>query len=416
MKTIAITVKSFARTARKIVGEDADVLPAGGILLWPDPAIYDMVLLFLHPRDDGLAWVDDEGIDVLTVEDVERLPLAGSIVFVGACYGSENTALINALSVAGAKAVIHGPGVNFGGSEGVLAGADVLAQMLRKLLGVGLDIGAAWSMARLVVRIAGWSGMPGAADALEYALDTYEARQKSGAWFAGLIILVMSVLSLLFSNVDFPDLLTTFSSVPAPPGITEWDKSVYRNSTAMEWWSAAIPITGTDTIRVVDTITATGGITFTLVETWDTSAITLTAVYTTGTGALTVFTDTGVITWNVASALAGPQTLTKYWSVVSGSWGATTITETLATSTGSRIVYVSLEHEGWTPTPVPTWTPWYTPIPWDETPYPTSTPCAGIGCVPYDELPGIEYYIWLPLVMRSYGDGMSYGGPAPIVP
>lgn len=398
MKTLAISTSSFAKNARAIAGDEADVLAGSGVLIWPEAAQYDLVMVYLHPRGDGLAWVDDAGRDVLTALDVERLPLAGTVVFVGACYGSENTALIDALFVAGAKAVISGPGVNFGGSEGALAGADVLAQMLRKLLGVGLDIGAAWSMARLAVRIAGWFRMPGVADALEYTLDTREPKQKSGKWLAGLIMLVMFALSLLFSNVDFPDLLTTFSSIPSPPtGITEWDKTVYRGSTAQEWWSAAIPVTGTDTIRVVDTITATEGITFTLVETWDTSAITLTAVYTTGTGALTIFTDTGVITWDVASALATPQTLTKYWSVVSGDWVTTTITETLTTSAGSRTVYVPLEHESWEPTPVPTWTPYYTPAPWIGTEFPTPTPCVGFGCVPNE--PSVAYTIFLPIVI-----------------
>lgn len=401
MKVLAITTKGFAVNARVIAGDEADVLAGSGVLLWPEAAQYDLVMVWLHPRGDGLAWVDDTGHDVLTALDVERLPLAGTVVFVGACYGSENTALIDALFAAGAKAVIHGPGVNFGGTAGALAGADVLAQMLRKLLGAGLDASAAWTLARLAVRIAGWFGMPGTADALEYTLDTREGKQRSGKWLAGLIMLVMFALSLLFSNVDFPDLLTTFSSIPSPPaGIMYWDKTVYRNSTSMEWWSAAIPVTGTNTIRVVDTITATDGITFTLVETWDTAAITLTSVYTTQTGALTVLTDTGIITWSVTSAVSIPQTLTKLWSIVAGSWTTRTITETLTTSSGSRVQYVPLEHEAWEPTPVPTWTPYYTPAPWIGTEFPTPTPCVGFGCVPIGS-PSVAYTVFLPIVIKE---------------
>jgi hypothetical protein len=401
MKTLAITTSGFAANARAIAGDTADVLAGGGVLLWPEAARYDLVMLWLHPRSDGLAWVDDAGRDMLTALDVERLPLAGTVVFVGACYGSENTMLIDALFAAGAKAVISGPGVNFGGSEGALAGADVLAQMVRKLLGTGLAIDAAWKMARLAVRIAGWFGMPGTADALEYTLDTREAKRKSGKWLAGLIMLVMFALSMIFRNVDFPDLLTTFSSIPSPPsGITEWDKVAYRDSDAMEWWSAAIPVTSTDTIRVVDTITATGGITFTLVETWDTAAITLTSATTTTGGTLSE--GTGVLTWSVSSALTTPYTLDKVWDVVAGSWLTTTITETLLTSGGSRTVFVPIEHETWYPTPMPTWTPYYTPAPWIGTEFPTPTPCVGFGCVPIGS-PKVAYTVFLPLVMREYG-------------
>jgi hypothetical protein len=397
MKTLAISTSSFAKNARAIAGDEADVLAGSGVLIWPEAAQYDLVMVYLHPRSDGLAWVDDAGRDVLTALDVERLPLAGTVVFVGACYGSENTALIDALFVARAKAVISGPGVNFGGSDGALAGADVLAQMLRKLLGVGLDIGAAWTMARLAVRIAGWFRMPGVTDALEYTLDTREAKQKSGKWLAGLIMLVMFVLSLLFSNVDFPNLLTTFSSVPAPPGITEWDKVAYRDSDAMEWWSEAIPITDTNTLRVVDAITATGGTAFTLVEMWDTAAITLTSAMTSGGGELDY--GTGVLTWTVASASGDPYTLDKRWSVEAGEWVTTTITETLTTGGGSRTVYVPLEHEAWEPTPMPTFTPYYTPAPWIGTEFPTPTPCVGFGCVPNE--PSVAYTIFLPIVVKD---------------
>lgn len=400
MKVLAITTQKFAQNARAIAGDTADVLAGSGILIWPEAAQYDLVMVWLHPRGDGLAWVDDAGRDVLTALDVERLPLAGTVVFVGACYGSENTALIDALFAAGAKVVISGPGVNFGGSEGALAGADVLAQMLRKLLCVGLDIGTAWRMARLAVRIAGWFGMPGTVDALEYALDTREIKQKSGKWLAGLIVLVMFALSMLFSNVDFPDLLTTFSSVPAPPGITDWDKVAYRNSTAMEWWSTAIPITGTDTIRVVDTITATGGVGYTLVESWDTAAISLTSAITSGGGTLDY--GTGILTWTIASASGDAYTLDKTWSVVAGEWVTATIAEDLTTSEGRNIVYVPLEHTAWEPTPVPTFTPYYTPAPWIGTEYPTPTPCVGFGCEPIGS-PRVAYTIFLPIVMQEYG-------------
>lgn len=400
MKTLVITTKGFEQNARAIAGAEADVLAGSGVLLWPEAAQYDLVMVYLHPRGDGMAWVDDAGHDVLTVLDVEQLPLDNTVVFVGACYGQENTALIDALFVAGAQAVISGPGVNYGGQDGRLSGADMLAQMLRKQMVLGLDVGTAWTLARAAVRIAGAFGAPGAADAMAYTLQTRAPKKSARSkWLAGLIMLVMLVLSMVFSNVDFPDLLTTFSSVPSPPaGITEWDKITYRNTTAMEFWSAAIPVTGTDTIRIVDTITATEGITFTLVETWDTAAIALTSAVTTTGG--TLEEGTGVITWSVSSAVTTSYTLSKYWSVVAGSWVTTKITEMLTTVSGSRTVFVPLEHETWAQTPVPTWTPYYTPAPWIGTEFPTPTPCVGFGCVPIGSS-SVAYTIFLPMVIRE---------------
>ncbi len=414
MKVLVITVKEFARTARRIVGPDADVLPVGGVLIWPQAARYDLVLLFLHPRADGLAWVDDAGRDVLTVEDVRGLPLDGAVVFVGACYGSENRALLDALWDAGAQAVIHGPGVNYGGRDGALSGADILASGLVSGMRMGLPIRLAWSVARTLGSVANVRGLPGAKDAMEYVLDGAEGTGASARWGAiltGIVTLLVLFISI-FSGGGQGGLLTTFSSIPAPPaGVTWWQKDLYRGADLLNWVTP-VPITGTNTILIVDTITASAGITFTLVESWDTAAITLTSVVTTGGG--TLAQSSGMVTWSVSSALTTPYTLDKRWSTQSGSWDETTLTETLTTSGGAQVVYIEFEHASWSPTPVPTWTPWYTPIPWDETPYPTSTPCAGIGCVPYDDLPGIEYYLWLPLVLRDYGDGMSYGGPAPI--
>ena len=412
MKVLAITVQEFARNARQIVGADADVLPVGGILVWPAAAHYDLVMLFLHPRADGLAWVDDAGQDVLTVENVRQLPLSGSVVFVGACYGSENRVLLDALWEAGARAVIHGPGLNFGGRGGQLAGADVLASGFVNALRMGLGLRLAWSIARGTMWLGRLTGISGAQDALGYVLEDGPGSPMPGVWkgvLAGLVGLVLLIVAVLQGG---DGLLTTFSSIPAPPaGIIWWEKDVYRGYDLLDW-ATPIAITGTNTIRIVDTITATGGITFTLVEQWDTAAITLTSVVTTGGG--TLVQSAGMITWGVSSALTTPYTLDKRWRTQSGGWEVATITETLTTSGGSQVVYIDLVHQAWTPTPVPTWTPWYTLIPWDETPYPTATPCAGIGCVPYDDLPGIEYYLWLPLVMQDYGEGMSYGGPAPI--
>src|SRR5512145_2343119 len=82
-----------------------------------------------------------------------------------------------------------------------------------------------------------------------------------GAAVAAIALLVATLTG------EPPELLTTFSSVPAPPGgVTWWDKEAVRDGWPTAWWSTVVVTTGT-TLEVADVITASTP--FTLVETWD---------------------------------------------------------------------------------------------------------------------------------------------------
>jgi len=219
----------------------------------------------------------------------------------------------------------------------------------------------------------------------------------------------MALLAGILSGT--PTLLTTFSSVPAPPGpptpwVEAWYKNVYRNDAQVaDWWSTPIAVTETTTLAISDRITTTTP--FTLTEVWDSSVLSLTA-YITETGG-TVISATGALTWIVAAPVV---TTTRYellksWAVITRVFTLAGITETLTTGGGTQSVTVWLEPgTPPTPTPTPTATPRptftpapYTPRPWIETPFPSSTPCAGIGC---GGGPTITYDMYFPIILRDY--------------
>jgi hypothetical protein len=227
----------------------------------------------------------------------------------------------------------------------------------------------------------------------------------AGAAATAVIALLAGILS------GTPGLLTTFSSVPAPPGpptpwVEGWYKNVYRNDAQVaEWWSTPIAVTETTTLAIADRITTTTP--FTLTEIWDSDVLSLTA-FITETGG-TVISATSALTWIVAAPVVTTTRyeLVKSWEVITRVFTLAGITETLITGGGTQSVTVWLEPgTPPTPTPTPTATPRptftpqpYTPRPWIETPFPSSTPCAGIGC---GGGPEITYKTYFPLVLREY--------------
>lgn len=387
MKISMLTLNSFVDNARRIGGHDAFVST-----IWQNiPAHPDLLLIFLHPSADGHAWLNDEREVMVTADQIRAATnLHGAVVFVGACYGLEDDAMIEALKSAGARAVIAGPGVNIGGSDGWLAGADIMAGALRSALQIGLPIGAAWAIARAIVHVARVRGRAGAEDALAYRLLSFGEGQPAGVWtrlaaiIAGIIGLLYMLLTALSGGPPAP--LIFFSSIIPPPAqIAVWDKSAYRNDAEVDI-GASIYLTDTDALTVTDWITPSEPITFTLVETWDTSAVSLTAWAVT---AGDVITDGGVLTWTVTDAITSGYGLTKTWSPVTDTWTIGAVTETLMTTEPQTVTLALIHGDVPTPTstptdtPTPTNTPTNTPTPtpvviagWDKTAYHNSTPVA----------------------------------------
>lgn len=245
-----------------------------------------------------------------------------------------------------------------------------------------------------------------------YNEESQEIRKggRRVGWAAALAAALAAIALLSGILTGVPGLLTTFSSIPAPPGpptpwVQGWYKNVYRNDAQVaNWWSTAIAVTQTTTLAISDRITTTTP--FTLTEVWDTAVLTLTG-YVTETGG-TVISSTGALTWIVAAPVITTTRyeLVKSWEVLTYTFTTARITETLVTAAGAQTVTIALT-PGTPPTPTPTptrtprptFTPRYTPKPSGTTPYPTPTPCV-VNCG--GDHPA--YRLYLPLICSDNSD------------
>jgi hypothetical protein len=371
MRILAITLPEFEQQARQIAGPDADVLVAGGsILVWPSRARYDLVLIWLHPSADGRAWVDGEGREVLDVVQMRDLPLDSAVVFVGACWAVESDPMIGALFEAGARAVIAGPGENYGGADGFV-GADVLALTFRQALGVGVPLGAAWTLARAATRLAGLRGALGVEDALEYRIRAGEDENGAGdsggclnrialAIAAAISIVVLLMMGLASDLITFDSPISpiatdtpvaTWTMAYTPGGWQQQEAAytatpcldcyptpagaripydiylplVMNNYQATEW-ALLIEVDGvtvdrsvTATIGMTSTITATNQIVHYASEaathtlTIEIDQLTMTG-YDVGFGS--IVTDTGILTWTMSMSPSTLAELETYYTPI----------------------------------------------------------------------------------------------------
>jgi len=224
MGILVMTIPEFEENARRIAGDDAVIRIAGKGPLWPvdDLETYRMVIIYLHPGPDGKAWVDSAGHVVLTAARVRVLNLNGAVVFLGTCFGIENTEMLEALFVAGAEAVVAGPGENYGGSGGVLSGADIMAMALRSALQARASVDAAWAIAWMYAGTAVLRGIAGSKDALEFKLIKSDGKVSHGNWknfrgcMSGVVGLVVLMVMMIIGALS-PDLMPFTSPVPTLP-------------------------------------------------------------------------------------------------------------------------------------------------------------------------------------------------------
>lgn len=382
MRTIILTLGSFERNAREIGGPGAVVYTR-----WPSAselAPDDLLMIFLHPSLDGRAWLDDAHEVVVTSDELSNASLLDAVVFVGACYGVENEAMIEALKQAGAEIIVAAPGANFGGSGGELAGADWLAKGLRVLMGTGLPFDLAWPLARTITRTAAGT------DAMEYRVvwrrsPTRPLGRQIALGLAGVLAVIAFLLQVALGG-SAPSPMTFFSSLPAtgtpspapaatwtpdPTRVSKpwlvvpdptatcvgpdciplagshlvyfyylplveknydasldavWSKQIYVNGVITTTTPA---VTASDTITIVDHVAvgSTTNVTFTLVESW-TNSLSFTG-WISDTGS--VVTGTGALTWTVANVAPYQYwVISKTWVVTSGLWTVDLVTETLS--------------------------------------------------------------------------------------
>jgi len=361
MKTLVWTIAEFAETARRIAGRDARVVSfvAGEGKSMPLPTDtmsgYDLVFVFLHPSADGQALTDNAGRVVARPEMLRtRSDLRGAVVFLGACYGLENTALLDAFRDAGVAAIIAGPGINYGGG---FAGADVLGKVLRLALQAGLPPASAFAVARCYTALAARAGAQQVKDALEYQLLPGNAAPLAGVWsrfgaaISGAAGLLLLLLGLLFGWLS-PGTLTQFSPLsplPLPAGVVAWEKVLSVNGVATDTvelldFALSATVTETDVIAVVDTLWPDmgfgGAATITLVDAWDVTLALTGYTYSAGS----VITDSNTLTWTVSTDV--PVTITCTWEVQGGAWLWGVLTETLMAETSTAVKRVYLGRQG----------------------------------------------------------------------
>jgi hypothetical protein len=428
MKTVALTLASFITTARKIAGPEAEVTTVWETMQRIEAI--DLLLVFLHPNGDGQAWLNDERQIVVTRDQLAAAQnLHGAAVFVGACYGLENDAMLMALEHAGARAIVAGPGVNVGGLSGYLAGADVMAGALRSALQLGSSIGAAWTIARAIVHAAKWRGVSGAEDALGYRLHELsegESKAKGKSKMAAIITGIVGVLLMLLSALSGgPGATTAFVSIlsplapPAPGNQVEWARELYVNGEERDIFST-IYVTSTDVITVTDYITHSGAVTSTLqwLERYEFSKMDLASYGAPDGGSFTP--SLGQLQWDHIGDNASYR-ITRTFTLA-GTWETAIIEDDLFASSGVwETVYMNFVNGTYeppptptptstpTPTLTPTATPTSTPTPEPTTryvltaiPFGTATPRPTVLCCQTTPGASVSYRSLLPLILLGY--------------
>ncbi|MGD9048695.1 MAG: right-handed parallel beta-helix repeat-containing protein, partial [Anaerolineae bacterium] len=108
--------------------------------------------------------------------------------------------------------------------------------------------------------------------------------------------------------------------------LQSWQKSI----DGQPWWPGlSLSVETLDTVEVVDLVAAASDVPFTLAETWDPAHLSLSNYTLEPSGAGTVTTDTGRLTWEVTPGHSAAVTLTKLFAVQTCTWTATTLHETL---------------------------------------------------------------------------------------
>lgn len=163
MRVWAYCCQSFEKTTRRAAGVDPLTCPpvdAGEFdpqrLEGPEPGTpWDLIYLDLHGQSGDTAWYGDDWLPALTEEQVRTVDLGGAVVFAINCYlADDDSPMMDALLDAGARYVIGGPGLNYGGVSSMI-GASMLGQRFRQFYAILRDPLRALTIAKTVVRAQG---------------------------------------------------------------------------------------------------------------------------------------------------------------------------------------------------------------------------------------------------------------------
>ena len=152
MNVFAYGLASARGSIRKMIGSDhietsPPVASHSFEVRWTDHL--DVLFIKLHGEEGSPRWFDDFYNPALNVNHVRQMRLKGTVVFVSNCWLPESP-FLEALLAAGAKAVIGGSGVNYGGIDD-MGGADLLGAYWLKAYEKGASPKAALRIAKVVL-------------------------------------------------------------------------------------------------------------------------------------------------------------------------------------------------------------------------------------------------------------------------
>lgn len=157
MRTIAYCAEPFATQVKRAAGVIPMTSPpvtASNL----NTSMFDgaeFIYFDLHGKPGSNAWYNAIGCPAILAEQIKRMNLAGTIVFATNCYLADNNSpMLDALLVAGARYVVAGDGKNYVNDRRI-DGAELLGQWLRRLCAIGLDPLRALSLSKIRVRLSG---------------------------------------------------------------------------------------------------------------------------------------------------------------------------------------------------------------------------------------------------------------------
>lgn len=153
MRVFAYCAASFEKSVRRAAGVPPLLSPPCGLTAFNPHVLegYDLLYFKLHGLPGQPYWYGDHWLTALSADQVSQADLSGAVVFVANCYLPESP-LLQALLDAGAKAVVGGPGQNYGRPHSV-DGADLLGLYFRYCLQLKLPTKVALTFAKHRLRL-----------------------------------------------------------------------------------------------------------------------------------------------------------------------------------------------------------------------------------------------------------------------
>ncbi len=156
MRVLAYCAQSFEHSVKRAAGVKPLLSPPVTMDTFNPTWLegYNLVYVKLHGLPNQPFWYGAISTEIsctaLSADQVRQANLTDTIVFVANCYLPESP-MLQALLDAGAKAVIGGPGQNYGRPHSV-DGADLLGLFFRYFLTWGLPTSTALRAAKLRLR------------------------------------------------------------------------------------------------------------------------------------------------------------------------------------------------------------------------------------------------------------------------